>query len=144
MFGGVGRARNSATRRPTWPHERLRTVNLLLDGVWAGLFALADERHPVAISVGCRPTFYGSEGQRLLEAHVLDFGREICGELVTVWLCAPIRPQRKFDSVDELTAQLMLDVDQCRAWARTTKHIWRSWPANVMPQWVALRMPLIA
>ncbi|MFT4616849.1 MAG: hypothetical protein ACI9DE_001108 [Halioglobus sp.] len=31
---------------------------------------------------GDRPTFYGSDGQRLLEAHVLDFDREIFGELV--------------------------------------------------------------
>jgi len=126
------------------------TVNLLLDGdelldgVWAGWLALADERHPVAISVGRRPTFYGNDGQRVLEAHVLDFDREIYGELVTVWLCAPIRPQRQFDSVDQLTAQLVRDVDQCRAWAHANSDIWHSWPVDVMPQGVALPMPLIA
>ena len=124
------------------------TVNLLLegddlrDGVWGGWLALGDERHPVAVSVGGRPTFYGADGQRLLEAHILDFDREIYGEVVTVWLCEPIRAQRRFDSVDQLTVQLAADVERCRVWARSNPEIWQSWTADAVPEGIALPLSM--
>ena len=44
------------------------------DGVWAGWVRRADGTHiPAAISVGRRPTYYGADGYRLLEAHLLEF-----------------------------------------------------------------------
>jgi riboflavin kinase/FMN adenylyltransferase len=116
------------------------TVNLVLegdvlrDGVWAGWMALDDERFPVAISVGGRPTFYGSEGQRLLEAHVLDFDQDIYGRVVTVWLCHHIRTQCRFDGIDALKTQLEQDVAECRAWAQANNDIWRSWLAESVPE----------
>lgn len=124
------------------------TVNLILegadlqDGVWAGWLALGDERHPVAVSVGGRPTFYGADGQRLLEAHILDFDREIYDEVVTVWLCEPIRAQRRFESVDQLTAQLADDVERCRAWASSNADIWHSWIHDAVPEGIAVPLSL--
>ncbi|MET0460694.1 MAG: riboflavin kinase [Ilumatobacteraceae bacterium] len=91
----------------------------LLDGVWAGWVDCRGQRHAAAISVGHRPTFYGREGFRLLEAHLLDFDAEIYDEIVDVWLCHRLREQRRFAGVAELTAQLAADVAATRAWIGT-------------------------
>lgn len=86
----------------------------LLDGVWAGWLEHDDARRPAAISIGRRPTFYGADGFRLLEAHVLDFTGDLYGAVVTVWLGAKLRDQQRFPSIDELVRQLDLDLGATR------------------------------
>jgi len=86
------------------------------DGVWAGWLDRGTSRHLAAISVGGRPTFYGRDGFRLLEAHVLDFDDDLYDTEVTVWMCHPLRGQRRFESLDALVAQLNSDIGACRAW----------------------------
>jgi len=88
----------------------------LEDGVWAGWLDRGAGLHLSAISVGGRPTFYGRAGQRLLEAHVLDFDDDLYDETVTIWLCHRVRRQRKFASLDALVAQLHTDIASCRRW----------------------------
>ncbi len=48
-------------------------------------------RHPAAISVGRRPTFYGSEGESLVEAHLLDFSGDLYDRPARVTFHRPIR-----------------------------------------------------
>ncbi len=88
-----------------------------LDGVWAGWIDTRSRLLPAAISVGNRSTFYGEDGFRLLEAHVLDFDEDLYGQTVTVWMCARLRDQRTFASVEALVEQLGEDVRGARAWA---------------------------
>lgn len=88
----------------------------LQDGVWAGWLDHDGRRHLAAISIGGRPTFYGRDGFRLLEAHVLDFDDDIYDEVVTVWLCVQLRKQRRFGSLDALVTQLHDDIAACRTW----------------------------
>jgi riboflavin kinase/FMN adenylyltransferase len=78
-------------------------------GVYAGR-ALG---HPAAISVGVRPTF-GQELEPLLEAHLLDFTGDLYGQEVTVEVLRLIRPELRFDSVDELVAQVADDIAAVR------------------------------
>lgn len=100
------------------------TANLALgshpvsDGVWAGWLILqTGEQHLAAISVGCRPTFHGREGRRLLEAHVLDFSGDLYESVVKVGLCVRLRPQLTFASAEELVQQMRNDLLETRAWA---------------------------
>jgi riboflavin kinase/FMN adenylyltransferase len=91
------------------------------DGVWAGWLQRGhEERYLAAISIGRRPTFYGRDGIRLLEAHVLDFAGDLYGSLVDVGLGMRIRSQRRFASIDELVARLDLDIEETRRWGRST------------------------
>ena len=89
----------------------------LADGVWAGWLECRGQRRVAAISIGSRPTFYACNGIRLAEAHVLDFDEDIYGEVVTVWMCAHLRDQMRFGSVDDLVVQLHADVAATRVWA---------------------------
>jgi riboflavin kinase/FMN adenylyltransferase len=86
------------------------------DGVWAGWADRGTSRHLAAISVGGRPTFYGREGFRLLEAHILDFNADLYDEVITVWLCHRLRGQRRFPSLESLVQQLHADMAACRNW----------------------------
>ena len=63
-------------------------------------------------NLGLRPTFAGSEV--LLETHVFDFEGDIYGRTVRVALAEFIRPEKKFDGVEALRAQIEEDVARVR------------------------------
>ena len=82
------------------------------DGVYAGW---ACERR-AAVSIGTNPHFHGVE--RRVEAHLLDFDGDLYGDRLVVEIWAPLREQRRFDSVDELVAAIGDDVERTRAATR--------------------------
>ena len=87
----------------------------LSDGVYAGAVALKDgSRYKAAISVGRRPTYYAA-GERLVEAYLLDFARDIYGEKIRVEIGALLRGQLVYDSEAELVAQIASDVEAVAA-----------------------------
>jgi riboflavin kinase/FMN adenylyltransferase len=51
----------------------------------------------------------------VLEAHLIDFDADIYGEPARVQFVRRLRDELKFESVDELVAQMTVDVDQARA-----------------------------
>ena len=80
-------------------------------GIYAGWYERPDgARWPTAISVGHRPTFYGPDGELLVEAFLLDFSGDLYGEQARVSFVAHLRDEVAFDSVDELIAQMNRDV----------------------------------
>ena len=94
------------------------------DGVYAGWLATLDEtgleaqRWPAAISVGTNPTFDGQH--RVVEAYALDRDDlDLYGAHVAVDFAARIRGMARFDSVDELIAQMRIDIDEARALVAT-------------------------
>ena len=91
----------------------------LRDGVWAGTVQVGTDGpvHVAAVSVGHRPTYYGRDGARLLEAHLLDFSGDLYGREVLVRLHVRLRPQRRFAGSDDLVEQLHRDVADTRTWA---------------------------
>jgi riboflavin kinase/FMN adenylyltransferase len=89
------------------------------DAVYAGWLAtlgetgLETERWPAAISVGTNPTFDGQH--RVVEAYALDRDDlDLYGAHVAVDFAARLRGMDRFDSVDELIAQMRIDIDQAR------------------------------
>lgn len=88
------------------------------DGVYAGWLRRLDDSEaqqlPAAISVGTNPTFDGV-GRRV-ESYVLDRDDlELYGALVEVTFVERLRGMVRFDSIDELIAQMKTDVDQARS-----------------------------
>jgi len=64
-------------------------------------------------SVGTRPTF--DLCKPLLEVHLFDFDADIYGEYIHVDFVAHLRAEEKFDSVDELVAQMAIDAENARS-----------------------------
>ncbi len=91
------------------------SVCLPADGIYAGWFERADGSvHAAALSLGRRPTFYDEQPFSLLEAHVLDFADDLYGEPVAVRFLHRLRGEERFDSVDDLVAQMDRDVADTR------------------------------
>jgi riboflavin kinase/FMN adenylyltransferase len=86
-------------------------------GVYACNAALGDRRLHAAVNVGVRPTFGG--GELLIEGHLLEFDEEIYGEELTLEFVEYLRPELKFDSVDDLIAQMRQDVSEAATILRT-------------------------
>lgn len=86
------------------------------DGVYAGLYRRPDgTEHVCAINLGRRPTFYADQPVSLLEAHLLDFSGDLYGETAAVQFLAFLRSERQFGGIDELRAQLAVDIEHARA-----------------------------
>jgi riboflavin kinase / FMN adenylyltransferase len=83
------------------------------DGVYATWIEVDGERYASATSVGIKPTFH-EEAPRVVESFILDYDGNLYGQPVRVEFVARLRDQEKFDSVDDLIAQMKLDVDLTR------------------------------
>ncbi len=82
-------------------------------GVYAGWAHLNGETFMAVANIGNRPTFSGRTVT--VEAHLLDFDRDIYGAHLIFDLVAFLRPEMKFNGVEELIAQIRRDVQQGRA-----------------------------
>ncbi len=73
---------------------------------------------PAAINVGVRPTFQSGRGL-LVEPHLIDFDGDLYGRTLRLAFVERLRGERRFDSVEELVAQMRADVVRaetiCRA-----------------------------
>ena len=69
---------------------------------------------PALVSVGRRPTF-GSDGDVLVEAHLLDWSEDLYGQEVTVTVAERLRDEVRFTSVEGLVSQMRRDEADARA-----------------------------
>lgn len=65
-------------------------------------------------NLGFRPTLESAKPERLLELHLFDLGREIYGEDVEMRFVRYLRPEQKFNNLDELKAQIARDVEEAK------------------------------
>lgn len=92
----------------------LRRRQSAVMGIYAVRVAgLADTALPGVASVGSRPTF--NLVKPILEVHLFDFNREIYSDYIHVDFIAHLRDEIKFDSVDELVAQMSRDEENARS-----------------------------
>ncbi len=68
---------------------------------------------PAVANTGSRPTVDGEDAR--LEVHLLDFDRDLYGQLIDVRFRSFIRPEKKFESFDALKTQIMEDANGARA-----------------------------
>lgn len=82
------------------------------NGVYATWARLGDETFQAATNIGQRPTFAGEAVT--IEAHLLDFDRDIYGDRVELSFEKRLRPERKFNSLDELVKRIQADISATR------------------------------
>lgn len=78
-----------------------------------GVYAAFAGGHPAAVSVGVRPTFETGRGV-LIEAYVIDRDEDLYGHELRVAFVARLRGEKRFAGVEELIAQMRLDVEEAR------------------------------
>ncbi len=95
------------------------TANLSLRGYLEpalGVYAVrvgVDDRHYGGVAnYGRRPTF--DKADTLLEVHLFDFDGDLYGRTIAVSLIDYIRPERRFDGLESLKAQIAADAAAAR------------------------------
>jgi riboflavin kinase/FMN adenylyltransferase len=114
MCGRVvhGEERGRAIGFPT-ANVHLHRNSSPVSGVYAvEVFGLEKEPLCGVANVGTRPTVGGTETR--LEVHLLDFDEDIYGRYVRVDFLRKLRPERRFESLEELVAQIRKDAAAAR------------------------------
>ena len=96
------------------------TANLRLDpacglkhGIYAVRVGVGERRYDGVASFGRRPMF--DQGTVLLEVFLFDFSADLYGEVIDVAFIDWIRPELKFDSVEDLERRMNEDARLARA-----------------------------
>ncbi|NNE93629.1 MAG: bifunctional riboflavin kinase/FAD synthetase, partial [Verrucomicrobiales bacterium] len=66
-------------------------------------------------NLGYRPTVEGGKTKRLLEVHLFGLEHDIYGEDIEVEFVKFLRPEKKFDGVDDLKKQIATDAEAAQA-----------------------------
>lgn len=114
VIGGEQRGRELG-----FPTANMSVAGLHLPafGVYAVLVDVLDGPHAGsyhgAASLGIRPMFQGREPN--IETFIFDFSGDLYGATLSVGLVEFLRPEKKFDGLDALIAQMSEDCDRARA-----------------------------
>ncbi len=82
-------------------------------GVYACRAWVDDQPVDAVTNIGLRPTFE-AETRPTIEAHLLDFDADLYDKTIALDFIARLRPEMKFDGVNELVAQIHRDIDNAR------------------------------
>ncbi len=99
---------------PTANLDYAREKVLPAGGIYACWAYLGSERHMAAVNLGTNPTFTPDKRTLNVEAYLLDFDRNIYGEMLRLEFIARLRDELKYDSVEALIRQIRLDVEHTR------------------------------
>ena len=83
-------------------------------GVYAVRVDVDNHTYGGMLNIGCRPTL-DNGANRTIEVHIFDFDADIYHHPLRLTFVQRIRPERKFDSLDSLAAQLHRDAAEARA-----------------------------
>ncbi len=92
----------------------LHRLRAPLTGVYTvEVLGVTDQPLPGVANVGTRPTV-GDLTKAILEVHLLDFDEDIYGRRIEVIFRHKIREEKKFSSLEDLTANISADIDSGR------------------------------
>lgn len=81
-------------------------------GVYACKACVEGVVYPAVTNVGSRPTVEGHQVRT--ESWILDFAGDLYGKEITLEFHKFLRPERKFNSLEELKTQIQLDAEETR------------------------------
>ena len=81
-------------------------------GVYAVIVHYDGQRYPGVANIGYSPTF--DDHVFTVEAHILDFDKDIYGEKIMVNFVQRLRDEVKFNGIDELVEQIQLDISMAK------------------------------
>jgi riboflavin kinase / FMN adenylyltransferase len=112
---------NHLGRKLGYPTANLRAHNEQFppNGVYAVTALHRGIEYGGVANIGIRPTIQKRGGERLLEVHLFVLNREIYGDDVEVRFLKYLRPEKKFDNLSDLQAQIMKDAESASVICRS-------------------------
>lgn len=107
---GRGRKINIPTANIDYPKDKVIPVN----GVYATWAWVGGQRYPAASNIGINPTFTPDKQTPNVEAHLLDFDRDLYGQEVKLEFVEYLREELRFNSVEALLEQIYADIGKTR------------------------------
>lgn len=83
-------------------------------GVYAAWATFEGRRMPAAVNLGRRPTVAGQTAPIRVEAHLLEVDLDLYDRDLELEFVCQLRPERRFDSLEALGAQIQCDVADTR------------------------------
>ena len=80
------------------------------NGVYAAEVTLDGVAYPAVVNVGCKPTI-DKLAVRGAEVHIIGFEGDLYGRQLCVTLGDFLRGEQRFDSLEELQAQIQQDIE---------------------------------
>ena len=108
---GHGFARGRELGYPTANLENTETI-IPQNGVYATLVQQGEQLYQAVTNIGNNPTFNGDK--TTIESFLLDADVNLYGKKIRIYFIEKIRPEIKFASPDELTAQIERDIEKAR------------------------------
>lgn len=107
---GRGRGLKIPTANVDYPAEKVIPSN----GIYACWAWVQNEKHRAAVNIGTNPTFTPDKQKPNIEAHILDFDRELYGQVIKLEFVKRLRDEMKYASVEALIEQIHKDIAQTR------------------------------
>lgn len=85
-------------------------------GVYVSRVMLGSRKLYGVTNVGLRPTVTDGEVSDIAETYIFDIDEDLYGARIKVELLSFVRPERRFDSVEELSRQVSLDKESAKTW----------------------------
>lgn len=83
------------------------------NGVYKTVAVIGEARHDAITNVGVNPTVEENAKMKT-ETHLLEFDKPLYDDIMEIEFYEFVRPEKKFDSVDELKAQIEKDIKGIR------------------------------
>jgi len=91
-----------------FPTANVALTQKIPEGIYASDVTIDGNVYQAASFIGSAQTFEKADIK--LESYIFDFDEDIYGETITVRLYKKMRENKKFDSIEELVAQMHGDV----------------------------------
>ncbi len=82
-------------------------------GVYKVNLELESKIYSGMMNFGIKPTIDDGNNIPVVEVHILNFNNDIYGKIIKINIETQIRPERKFNSLDELRMQIKKDIALC-------------------------------
>ncbi len=83
------------------------------EGIYAVKVRLNNQKYRGMLNIGRRPTINSGNGQLSIEVNIFDFNQDIYGQAIQLELIQRIRDEKKFNSKEELIAEMKKDKVKC-------------------------------
>ena len=83
-------------------------------GVYACRALIGDSLYLAAVNIGTRPTFESTDQSSHIEAHILDYSKDLYGKQISIEFVDKLRGEKRFLNVDELLIQIRYDINRTR------------------------------